>query len=104
MIQKEVKKQLIDEYKTHEGDTGSPEVQIATTLPRRISTVTVPSSKSSESESNSFGIKANLLCACSPYLLFLAYGESRKNVVKKRRTHNRLAFRCVRKQAAFGYI
>ena len=29
MIQKEVKKQLIEEYKTHEGDPGSPEVQIA---------------------------------------------------------------------------
>ena len=29
MITKEIKTQIIDEYKTHEGDTGSPEVQIA---------------------------------------------------------------------------
>ena len=28
-MQKEVKQAIIDEYKTHEGDTGSPEVQIA---------------------------------------------------------------------------
>lgn len=26
---KEIKQQIIDEYKTHEGDTGSPEVQVA---------------------------------------------------------------------------
>lgn len=26
---KEVKQSIIDEYKTHEGDTGSPEVQVA---------------------------------------------------------------------------
>ena len=38
MIQKEVKQQLIDEYKTHEGDTGSPEVQIAI-LTYRINTL-----------------------------------------------------------------
>ena len=29
MIQKEVEQQLIEQYKMHEGDTGSPEVQIA---------------------------------------------------------------------------
>ena len=29
MITKEIKKQLIDEHKTHDSDTGSPEVQIA---------------------------------------------------------------------------
>lgn len=29
MITKEQKTQVIDQYKTHEGDTGSPEVQIA---------------------------------------------------------------------------
>lgn len=29
MITKEMKAQVIGEYKTHEGDTGSPEVQIA---------------------------------------------------------------------------
>lgn len=29
MITKEQKLQVIEEYKTHEGDTGSPEVQIA---------------------------------------------------------------------------
>ena len=29
MIQKDVKQAIIDQYKTHEGDTGSPEVQIA---------------------------------------------------------------------------
>lgn len=28
-MQKEVKEQIIKEYATHEGDTGSPEVQIA---------------------------------------------------------------------------
>lgn len=28
-MMKEVKQTIIDEYKTHEGDTGSPEVQIA---------------------------------------------------------------------------
>ena len=28
-MEKEVKQAIIDEYKTHEGDTGSPEVQIA---------------------------------------------------------------------------
>ncbi|MDY4977024.1 MAG: 30S ribosomal protein S15 [Clostridia bacterium] len=26
---KEIKQSIIDEYKTHEGDTGSPEVQVA---------------------------------------------------------------------------
>ncbi|MGO1469309.1 MAG: 30S ribosomal protein S15 [Tissierella sp.] len=29
MLEKEVKEQIINEYKLHEGDTGSPEVQIA---------------------------------------------------------------------------
>lgn len=29
MISKEAKTRVIEEYKTHEGDTGSPEVQIA---------------------------------------------------------------------------
>ncbi len=29
MIRKEVKDQIIKEYATHEGDTGSPEVQVA---------------------------------------------------------------------------
>ncbi len=28
-MEKEIKQQIIDKYKTHEGDTGSPEVQIA---------------------------------------------------------------------------
>ena len=28
-MQKDVKQAIIEEYKTHEGDTGSPEVQIA---------------------------------------------------------------------------
>lgn len=39
MIQKEVKQQLIEQYKMHEGDTGSPEVQIAI-LTHRINTLT----------------------------------------------------------------
>ena len=29
MLTKEMKQSIIDQYKTHEGDTGSPEVQIA---------------------------------------------------------------------------
>lgn len=29
MITKEIKNNVIEEYKTHEGDTGSPEVQVA---------------------------------------------------------------------------
>lgn len=29
MISKEVKAKVVEDYKTHEGDTGSPEVQIA---------------------------------------------------------------------------
>jgi len=29
MLSKEIKQQIIDEYKIHENDTGSPEVQIA---------------------------------------------------------------------------
>ncbi|KNZ41659.1 30S ribosomal protein S15 [Acetobacterium bakii] len=29
MISKEVKAQIVEDYKTHEGDTGSPEVQVA---------------------------------------------------------------------------
>ena len=29
MISKELKAQIVEDYKTHEGDTGSPEVQIA---------------------------------------------------------------------------
>ena len=29
MLTKEIKQQIIAEYKTHEGDTGSPEVQVA---------------------------------------------------------------------------
>ncbi len=36
---KEVKQQIIDTYKTHEGDTGSPEVQIAV-LTYRIKSLT----------------------------------------------------------------
>jgi small subunit ribosomal protein S15 len=35
----DVKKQIIDEYATHEGDTGSPEVQVAL-LSRRIADLT----------------------------------------------------------------
>ena len=38
-MQKEIKQQIIEEYKTHEGDTGSPEVQIAV-LTYRINTLT----------------------------------------------------------------
>lgn len=29
MLDKEIKEKIIDDYKKHEGDTGSPEVQIA---------------------------------------------------------------------------
>ncbi|AWW25682.1 30S ribosomal protein S15 [Acetobacterium carbinolicum] len=29
MISKELKAQVVEDYKTHEGDTGSPEVQVA---------------------------------------------------------------------------
>ena len=39
MITKEEKAKIIEEYKTHEGDTGSPEVQIAI-LTYRIKTLT----------------------------------------------------------------
>ena len=39
MITKEQKQELIEKYKTHEGDTGSPEVQIAI-LTHRINTLT----------------------------------------------------------------
>ncbi len=39
MLLKEEKQQIIDTYKTHEGDTGSPEVQIAI-LTVRINTLT----------------------------------------------------------------
>ena len=39
MITKEIKQQIIDEYKTCEGDTGSPEVQIAV-LTYRINSLT----------------------------------------------------------------
>lgn len=39
MLEKDVKQQIIDTYKTHEGDTGSPEVQIAI-LTYRINTLT----------------------------------------------------------------
>ncbi len=38
MLTKEMKQQIIDQYKTHEGDTGSPEVQIAV-LTYRINTL-----------------------------------------------------------------
>lgn len=38
MLEKDVKQQIIDTYKTHEGDTGSPEVQIAI-LTHRINTL-----------------------------------------------------------------
>lgn len=38
MLLKETKEQVIDEYKLHEGDTGSPEVQIAL-LTHRINSV-----------------------------------------------------------------
>ena len=38
MITKEIKQSIIDQYKTHEGDTGSPEVQIAI-LTYRINTL-----------------------------------------------------------------
>ena len=39
MITKEEKNKIIEEYKMHEGDTGSPEVQIAI-LTHRIKTLT----------------------------------------------------------------
>lgn len=39
MITKEAKQEIIDQYKVHEGDTGSPEVQIAI-LTSRINTLT----------------------------------------------------------------
>ena len=39
MMQKEVKQQIIEQYHTHEGDTGSPEVQIAV-LTKRIADLT----------------------------------------------------------------
>jgi len=39
MITKEKKQELIEQYKVHEGDTGSPEVQIAI-LTYRIQTLT----------------------------------------------------------------
>ena len=39
MMQKDVKQSIIDQYKTHEGDTGSPEVQIAL-LTSRINNLT----------------------------------------------------------------
>ena len=39
MITKEEKQKIIEEYKTHDNDTGSPEVQIAI-LTHRISTLT----------------------------------------------------------------
>ena len=39
MITKEKKQEIINEYKTHEGDTGSPEVQIAI-LTKRINDLT----------------------------------------------------------------
>ncbi|MBE6564015.1 MAG: 30S ribosomal protein S15 [Ruminococcaceae bacterium] len=39
MLLKEEKAQIIETYKTHEGDTGSPEVQIAI-LTKRISDLT----------------------------------------------------------------
>jgi len=38
-MEKEIKQAIIDEYKTHEGDTGSPEVQIAI-LTYRINSLT----------------------------------------------------------------
>lgn len=38
MLTKEVKEQIINEYKLHDGDTGSPEVQIAI-LTHRINSV-----------------------------------------------------------------
>ena len=38
MLTKEKKQEIIDQYKTHEGDTGSPEVQIAV-LTYRINTL-----------------------------------------------------------------
>ena len=38
MLTKEIKQSISDEYKTHEGDTGSPEVQIAI-LTYRINTL-----------------------------------------------------------------
>jgi len=39
MLQKEEKQSIIETYATHEGDTGSPEVQIAV-LSKRIETLT----------------------------------------------------------------
>lgn len=39
MMQKDVKQQIIETYATHEGDTGSPEVQIAL-LTYRINSLT----------------------------------------------------------------
>ncbi len=39
MMQKDEKQQIIEQYRTHEGNTGSPEVQIAI-LTSRINTLT----------------------------------------------------------------
>ena len=38
-MQKEIKQEIIEKYATHEGDTGSPEVQVAV-LTYRINTLT----------------------------------------------------------------
>ena len=38
-LDKDIKREIIDEFKMHEGDTGSPEVQIAN-LTKRISDLT----------------------------------------------------------------
>ncbi len=38
-MEKEIKQQIIEQYKTHENDTGSPEVQVAV-LTYRINTLT----------------------------------------------------------------
>lgn len=54
-LEKEVKAEIIEEYKQHEGDTGSPEVQIAI-LTKRITELTDHLRVNSHDESSRRGL------------------------------------------------
>ena len=54
-MEKEIKQQIIEQYKTHEGDTGSPEVQIAI-LTYRINTLTEHLKANKKDRSSRYGL------------------------------------------------
>ena len=56
MLTAEQKKEVIEQYATHEGDTGSPEVQIAILTESRLGNLTDEISSSSHTHRDDLGL------------------------------------------------